>query len=161
MREHAHPADLIREATPSTARYTTASGSLRYILWHRFDEALAPSVVAEELRAGLGKAETITWKVYAHVQPANELETQLLCAGFKPENEYTNALMVIAVDELLSRLPNSKTDLEVRELTTAQSLDAHQSIWDAVWPESPNERYVNDYRALAARSDRGTQFSPL
>lgn len=83
MREHAHPAGLIREATPSTARYTTESGSLRYILWHRFDTALASSVIADELRAGLGKAEAITWKVYAHDQPANELETQLLVSGFK------------------------------------------------------------------------------
>jgi hypothetical protein len=83
MREHAHPAGLIREATPYTARYTTESGSLRYILWHRFDEALATNVIADELRAGLGKAEAITWKVYAHDQPANELETQLLVSGFK------------------------------------------------------------------------------
>jgi GNAT superfamily N-acetyltransferase len=159
MREHAHPAGLVREATPYTARYTTESGSLRYILWHRFDEARASNVVADELQAARGNAASLMWKVYAHDQPSSALVPPLLDHGFKPESEYTNALMMNAVDDVLKQLPTaSPRGLEVRELVTAQSLDAYQSIWDAVWPESPNERYVNDYRRLAARSDPGTQF---
>jgi GNAT superfamily N-acetyltransferase len=159
MREHAHPAGLAREASEFTARYTTESGSLRYILWHRFDEALAPSVVSDELHAVRGRAASIMWKVYAHDEPSVALVPRLLTSGFERENEHTNSLMMIAVDDVLARLPaEPPSHLEVRQLVTAQSLDAYQLIWDAVWPESPNERYVNDYRTLAARCDPGVQF---
>jgi hypothetical protein len=159
MREHAHPAGLTREASECTARYTTESGSLRYILWHRFDEAIAPSVVADELSAVRGSAASIMWKVYAHDEPSSALVPHLLAGGFERENEYTNALMMTAVDDVLARLAaEPPSHLEVRQLVTAQSLGAYQSIWDAVWPESPNERYVSDYRTLAARCDPGVQF---
>lgn len=159
MREHAHPAGLVREATAHTVRYTTESGSLRYILWHRFDEERASEVVASEIEAARGRTGSLMWKLYAHDQPSTALVPHLLAHGIEPENEYTNALMMSAVDDVLQRLPaTSPSDLEVRELITAQSLDTYQSVWDAVWPDSPNDRYVNDYRTLAARGDPGTQF---
>ncbi len=159
MREHAHPAGLVREATQHTARYTSESGSLRYILWHSFDESLAAAVVAEELRAVANQASSLMWKVYEHDKPSSALVPALLESGFERESTYTNALMLIGVDRALAELSDTtQTGFHVRELTTPAALDAYQSIWDAVWPESPNARYVNDYRTLAARSDPGIQF---
>lgn len=156
MREHAHPAGLIREATPYTARYTTISGSLRYILWHHFPRDLIDQVIHEELAACADRADSLMWKVYAHDTPSTELAAALVAAGFNEHDH--SSLMMMRVDDAIESLGNGTGPLSVRQLNTAASLDAYQEIWDSVWPDAPNARYVNDYRALAASANPGIAF---
>jgi hypothetical protein len=159
MRRNAKPAGLARETSPFAARYTAPSGSLRFILWHHFDESCLDEAVDAEIAAARGHADALMWKVYAHDTPAKALEEKLTARKFKPEEP--SALLIASVAAICDAL-GSKRDgantLKVRELDTAASLDAYLEIWNAVWPDSPNERYVNDYRALVAERDPGVAF---
>ena len=157
MRAHAHPSGLTREASEHTARYTSASGSLRFILWHHFAQELVDDIIHEEVIACSGRADSLMWKVYAHDTPSAALATALVNSGFTEDDH--SSLMMMPVDQAIERLDDApESELSVRELKSAASLDAYQEIWDSVWPDAPNARYVNDYRALAAASDPGIAF---
>jgi hypothetical protein len=159
MRCNAHPAGLTREAGAFAARYTAPSGSLRFILWHRFAESRLDEAINAEIAAARGHAEALMWKVYAHDTPAKSLEEKLVASGFKPEEP--SALLIASVSAICDALGTKRNDvntLNVRELDSAASLDTYLEIWNDVWPDSPNERYVNDYRALVADRDPGVTF---
>ncbi len=157
MRANAHPAGLTHEMSSYAGRYTSASGSLRYILWHHFPRELIDTVVHEELAACAGRADSLMWKVYAHDTPSTELAAALVAEGFNEHDP--SSLMMLRVDDAIQRLGDAvPSPLRVRQLDTATSLDAYQEIWDSVWPDAPNARYVNDYRTLAAKADPGIAF---
>jgi hypothetical protein len=159
MRRNARAAGYVREANAFTSRYTATSGSLRFILWHQFEASDVESLIDAELTSARGCASSLMWKVYAHDTPASALEARLVARGFAQEEPST--LMIASVESvnaLLESKAQNKHALNVRELTTAQSLDAYQSIWDDVWPDSPNARYVNDYRELVAQRNPGVVF---
>lgn len=157
MRRNAHPAGLVREATQYTARYTTTTGSLRFILWHQFATAAIDCVIDDELEAVQGRAKSLMWKVYAHDTPSKSLAERLVSRGFKHNDPST--LMMIAIRDVLAALrASAATNIEVRTLETPASLDTYQQIWDDVWPDSPNARYVDDYRGLVERRDPGVVF---
>ncbi len=159
MRRNAKPAGLAREVSPFAARYTAPSGSLRFILWHEFNPAHIDEAVDTEVTAVRGQAETLMWKVYTHDTPAKALEEKLIARDFKREEP--SALLIASVASICDALGaklNSVNALRVRELDAAASLDAYLEIWNDVWPDSPNETYVNDYRELVAKRDPGVAF---
>lgn len=163
MRRNASVAGCAREETMHVCRYTTATGSQRYIMWHDFTDDLATAVVEEELTAVRGAAKVLMWKLYAHDVAREALRSALIARGFE-ENDHST-LMACSVDAVLAALPAddgdakpSKSTLEVRELTTPASLDAYQEIWDDVWPDAPNARYVDDYRDRLVQRDPGIVF---
>ena len=77
------------------------------------------------------------------------------------ENDHST-LMMVSVAVLVESLSVAETtdskSLEVRQLTTAKHFDAHQKIWDDVWPDAANPRYVNDYRTLTQHNELGVLF---
>ena len=163
MRRNASVAGCVREQSAHVCRYTTATGSLRYIMWHDLNDELAAAVVEDELAAVRGAAKVLMWKLYAHDVAREALRAALLARGFE-ENDHST-LMACSVDAVLAALPvdhgnakSGQSSLDVRELTTAASLDAYQEIWDDVWPDAPNARYVDDYRDRLVQRDAGIVF---
>ncbi len=160
MRRNACVAGCMREQTAEVSRYTTSTGSQRYIMWHDFAAADAARVIDAELHAAQGNAGVLMWKLYAHDVAHGALRSGLIARGFA-ENDHCT-LMAVPVAALLDALPRNDpgrdTDLTVRQLTTADELDAYQNIWDDVWPDAPNARYVNDYRVLIASGEPGIVF---
>lgn len=163
MRRNASVAGCAREQSAHTCRYTTATGSQRYIMWHDFSDDLAAAVVEEELAAVRGAAKVLMWKLYAHDMARDALRTTLLGHGFA-ENDHST-LMACPVDSVLAALRTDDhsakevdSTLNVRELTTPASLDAYQEIWDDVWPGAPNQRYVDDYRDRLVQRDPDVVF---
>lgn len=163
MRRNASVAGCMREQSAHTCRYTTATGSQRYIMWHDCNDDLARTVVEEELSAVRGAAGVLMWKLYAHDVARDALRAALVARGFQ-ENDHST-LMASSVDAVLAALPagdssmkSGNSALDVRELTTPASLDAYQEIWDDVWPDAPNARYVDDYRDRLVKRDPGIVF---
>ena len=156
MRFDARVAGCARETTSRTSRYTTATGSLRYVMWHRFDERDSDEAISHEETAATGHAQALMWKVYEHDTPSAHLRERLLARGFAEHDPC--ALMVASVAQVLDALPEVVADIVVRQLLAPDELDAYQQIWDAVWPDAPNARYVNDYRRLATDHDPGVAF---
>lgn len=159
MRKNAHVAGCVREKTATVSRYTTSTGSLRYIMWHDFTPADAARVVDEELRATRGHAKALMWKLYAHGASPDALRAALLDRDFA-ENDQCTLMMtpVVSLMRALAAIPSAAMKIQVRELTTAKDLDAYQSIWDDVWPDAPNARYVDDYRVRVEQNDEGVVF---
>ena len=160
MRKNAHPAGMTREQTPRISRYTTGTASQRYIMWHDFAATDAAATVDEELRAVQGQARVLMWKLYGHDSARDALRDALLARGFE-ENDHSTLMMVSATSLVESLSVTETTDsksLDVRQLTTSKHLDAYQNIWDDVWPDAPNSRYVNDYRSLIERGETGILF---
>jgi len=161
MRRNGNVAGCAREQTAHVSRYTTSTGSQRYIMWDDFAPESAGHVVETELSSVAGNAKVLMWKLYEHDVSREALRAALLARGFS-ENDYCT-LMACTVDTLSERLAALNVDaaespLDVRELTTPQSLDAYQEIWDDVWPGAPNKRYVDDYRDRLVRRDPGIVF---
>ncbi len=155
MRHNASVAGCTRELTAQSSRYSTASGSLRYIMWHQFSAADTDRCIIEEITAATGNVKALMWKVYGHDAPAN-LGERLLAHGFTDHDPC--ALMAAPVARVLAALGDAPDQIKVRQLLEANDLDAYQQIWDSVWPTAPNARYVNDYRKLAADRDPGVVF---
>lgn len=155
MRCNANVAGCARELTAQSSRYTTASGSLRYIMWHQFSATEAESCVDTEIASATGHAKSLMWKLYGHDGPRN-LRAHLLARGFVDHEPC--ALMAAPVERIASALGAASKEIVTRQLATAAELDAYQEIWDSVWPDAPNSRYVNDYRQLATDCDPGVAF---
>ncbi len=155
MRRNALVAGCSRELTAQSSRYSTASGSLRYVMWHQFLAADTDRCITEEITAATGTVKALMWKVYGHDAPAN-LGERLLAHGFNDHDPC--ALMAAPVARVLAALGNATDQVKVRQLLEANDLDAYQEIWDSVWPDAPNSRYVNDYRQLATDRDPGVAF---
>lgn len=155
MRRNARVAGCAREQTAQSSRYSTASGSLRYLMWHQFSAAETDRCITEEITAATGRVKALMWKVYGHDAPLS-LGERLLAHGFKDHDPC--ALMAAPVARVLATLGNAPDQIKVRQLVDADDLDAYQEIWDSVWPTAPNARYVNDYRKLAADRDPGVVF---
>ena len=155
MRRDARVAGCTREKTAQTSRYSTASGSLRYVMWHRLLSSDTDRCIIEEISAATGNVQALMWKVYSHDTPIN-LSENLLAHGFTDHDPYT--LMVAPVARVLAELGAPPSHICVRQLREANELDAYQEIWDSVWPTAPNARYVNDYRRVAANREPGVVF---
>ncbi|MEQ1594132.1 MAG: hypothetical protein ABL985_03465 [Casimicrobium sp.] len=164
MRRNGNVAGCAREQTGHVSRYTTSTGSQRYLMWHDFAPDSAARVVETELADVAGNAKVLMWKLYAHDVSHDALRAALLARDFSENDQCT--LMACTVGALSERLgalravgvDSTASPLDVRELTTAQSLDAYQEIWDDVWPGAPNKRYVDDYRDRLLRRDPGIAF---
>ncbi len=157
MRRNAHPAGMQPEPLPHLSRYTTSSGSQRYVMWHGFDDRDAGQHVDAELAAVRGHADVLMWKLYGHDRAHDALRAALLARGFAENDPST--LMAAAVDTVLAALPAvASGPLAARQLTTVRDLDAYQAIWDDVWPGAPNARYVNDYKSRVEQNDLGVLF---
>jgi hypothetical protein len=156
MRRNSHVAGCTREFANETARYTTQTGSLRYILWHEFSAEKIEAIVARESRDVQGKAKVLMWKVYAHDAPCEPLRAHLIANGFEENDPCT--LMVAPASTILENAQRHAAELTIRELRTPESLDAYQHIWDHVWPDQPNARYVDDYREILRGGDPNIVF---
>ena len=160
MRKNAHPAGMCGERASRVSRYTTGTASQRYIMWHDFAAADAAKAVDEELLSVQGHAHVLMWKLYGHDTARDALRDALLAQGFE-ENDHSTLMMVsvaLLVESLAMVATADSQSLDVRQLTTAKHLDAYQNIWDSVWPDAPNSRYVNDYRILIERNEPGILF---
>ena len=155
MRCNASVAGCTREQTARASRYSTASGSLRYVMWHEFSPDDTDRCIMQEVIAATGSVNALMWKVYGHDAPAN-LGERLIAHGFREQEPCT--LMAAPVTPVLAALGDAPKQIKVRQLLEAAELDAYQDIWDCVWPTAPNARYVNDYRKLAADHDPGVVF---
>ena len=160
MRRNVHIAGCAREITPLVTRCTTTTGSQRYIMWHDFRTSGVSASVDAEMIAVRGNAKVLMWKLYAHDSTHDELREQLVARGCNEHDHST--LMATPVRALIDALTAAQQStsplLTVRELVTANDLDAYQNIWDDVWPDAPNSRYVNDYRALIEKHEPGIAF---
>ncbi len=157
MRRNAHPAGMAPEQLPHLSRYTTSSGSQRFVMWHDFGDSDAALHVDAEMAAVHGHAGVLMWKLYGHDRAHDALRTALLARGFEENDPST--LMVAAVDTVLAALPATTSGpLTARQLTTVRDLDAYQAIWDDIWPGAPNARYVNDYKSRIEQGDPGVLF---
>ncbi len=160
MRRNVHIAGCVREITPLVTRCTTITGSLRYIMWHDFRQSGVAVAVDAEFAAVRGHAKVLMWKLYAHDSTHDELRAQLIERGSAETDHST--LMAAPVQGLIDALAatqkSTSPTLTVRELVTAKDLDAYQNIWDDVWPDAPNSRYVDDYRALIETHEPGIAF---
>lgn len=155
MRRNAQVAGCTRQLTAHSSRYSTASGSLRYVMWHQFSAADTDQRITEEIAAATGSVKALMWKVYGHDAPAH-LGERCLAHGFTDHDPC--ALMAAPVARVLAALGEAPNKIKVRLLVAAQELDAYQEVWDSVWPTAPNARYVNDYRTLATARDPGVVF---
>ncbi len=160
MRRNVQIAGCSREITPFVTRCTTTTGSQRYIMWHDFRESGVAACVEAEFNAVRGHAKVLMWKLYAHDTMHDELREQLIAHGCN-ENDHST-LMATPVQSLIDVLSlgqkGTSSRLAIRELVTAKGLDAYQNIWDDVWPDAPNSRYVDDYRALIEKHEAGVAF---
>jgi Acetyltransferase (GNAT) domain len=156
MRHSARVAGCVREDADTVVRYTTQSGSLRYILWHRFDEACVASMVEREVSAARGKANALIWKVYAQDEPSAALAAHLVSRGFEENDPST--LLIAPVATILDNVRAKPDGLTICPLTTPKSLDAYLDIWNDVWPNCDNARYVEDYRKLLAQENPDVVF---
>ena len=155
MRRNASVAGCGREQTAQSSRYTTASGSLRYIMWHQFSVTDTDRCISQEIAAATGQVKSLMWKLYAHDTPIN-LGSALLACGFSDYDPC--ALMAAPVGRVISELGTPPNHISVRQLRVANEFDAYQQIWDSVWPTAPNARYVDDYRKVATNHDPGVVF---
>ena len=155
LRRNASVAGCVREQTAQSSRYSTASGSLRYVMWHQFSAADTDRCIVEEVSAATGRVTALMWKVYGHDAPTN-LGERLLAHGFSDHDPC--ALMASRVENVISALGATPNAVTVRQLLDGNDLDAYQEIWDSVWPTAPNARYVDDYRTLATDRDPGVAF---
>jgi hypothetical protein len=155
MRRNANVAGCTREQTAQTSRYSTTSGSLRYIMWHEFSAADTDHHITEEVNATTGIVKALMWKRYGHDAPDN-LDDRLVAHGFVAHDPCT--LMAAPVGDVLNALGDAPNHIHARRLIEANELDAYQEIWDSVWPDAPNARYVDDYRELARERDPGVAF---
>lgn len=155
MRRNASVAGCTRESTAQSSRYSTVSGSLRYVMWHQFSEYESNRCIADEINAATGNVKALMWKVYGHDAPLS-LGERLLAHGFTDHDPCV--LMAAPVACVLAALGDAPDQINVRQLCEANELDAYQEIWDCVWPTAPNARYVNDYRRLATNRDPGVAF---
>ena len=150
----------MREITPLVTRCTTTTGSQRYIMWHDFRESGVSASVNAEFSAVRGHAKVLMWKLYGHDSTHDELRDELIARGCE-ENDHST-LMATPVralfDALATTQNNASPEFTVRELVAAKELDAYQNIWDDVWPDAPNSRYVDDYRALIEKHEPGIAF---
>ena len=160
MRRNARIAGCAREITPTVTRCTTTTGSQRYLMWHDFRESGVATSVDAELAAVRGYAKVLMWKLYAHDSTHDELREQLIDRGYEEHDRCT--LMAMPVQALIDALTvaqrNASPTFTVRELVTVTDLNAYQDIWDDVWPDAPNSRYVDDYRALIEKHEPGIAF---
>lgn len=157
MRRRAHPSGMVAEYLPQLSRYTTSSGSQRFIMWHGFADQYAAAQVDTELSAVQGHAAVLMWKLYGHDRAHDALRSALLARGFNENDPST--LMAASVDTVIAALPQHVDGpLSARQLTTVSDLDAYQAIWDDIWPGAPNARYVNDYKSRIEQRDPGVLF---
>ncbi|MEO7256093.1 MAG: hypothetical protein ABIZ64_17845 [Casimicrobium sp.] len=159
MRRNVHIAGCEREITPVVTRCTTTTGSQRYIMWHDFRESGVTASVDAEFSAVRGHAKVLMWKLYAHDSTHDELRDSLVARGCNGNDHCTlMATPVRGLIEVLAAQKHTSSSLAIRELVTSKELDAYQNIWDDVWPDAPNSRYVDDYRALIERREPGIAF---
>lgn len=160
MRRNVHIAGCAREITPTVTRCTTTTGSQRYLMWHDFRQSGVAASVDAEFAAVRGHAKVLMWKLYAHDSTHGELREQLINRGCA-ENDHSTLMATpvqVLMDALAATQKSTSPNLIVRELVTANQLDAYQDIWDNVWPDAPNSRYVDDYRALIEKHEPGIAF---
>jgi hypothetical protein len=159
MRRHTLVAGYEREQTPFVSRFTTRTKSRRLIIWHRIPAESVARILDEEWALVQGRASELMWKLYAHDSAREALREGLLQRGFAEKDHST--LMVTRVDALIEMLASARRDddaIVAKRLSTPESLDAYLDIWNDVWPEEPNESYVNDYRVLLRGGDPGIVF---
>ena len=109
MRCNASVAGCTREQTAQSSRYSTASGSLRYIMWHQFSAADTDRYITDEIAAATGNVKALMWKVYGHDLPAH-LGERLLAHGFTDHDPC--ALMAAPVTRVLAALGDTPDQIE-------------------------------------------------
>jgi hypothetical protein len=153
MRRNTVVAGYDREQTPFVSRFTTRTGTRRMIIWHQLSPTNAAAMVDAEWALAQNRVTVHMWKLYRHDAAHDEIRNALLARNYREKDHST--LMTIGVNDLLAALPPTPPSMTVRQLTTPESLNAYQEIWDEVWPEEPNASYVDDYRALLRENDPG------
>jgi Acetyltransferase (GNAT) domain len=158
MRRNSHVPGMVREATRHTVRYTNSHGSLRYVLWHDFSMEHTQEIVAEEIADARIHAGALCWRIHGDDSPRDALIACLIANGFTRDADATQHFIAphtLVTNTLGAQVPPS---IEIRELVSPLELEAYTSVWDEVWPNMPNARYVHDYQLLMESGERGLRF---
>jgi hypothetical protein len=161
MRRHTTVPGKVREELRHTVRYTDRHGSLRYVLWHDFQDLTAAqmeALVDAEIADARLHASALCWRIHETDNPAWELERMLLEKGFKPDADVVQHF--ITPQALLARLQHAQlpNGIEIRELVTPRELSDLQGVWDDVWPDASNARYVTDNQNVMESGERGFRY---
>lgn len=158
MRRNTHVPGMAREATRHTVRYTNPHGSLRYVLWHDFPMEDTQEIVAEEIANARRHASALCWRIHEDDSPRDALIACLLANGFTRDADTTQHFIsprTLVANTLRAQTPPG---IEIRELVSPLELEAYTGVWDELWPNMPNARYVHDYQLLMESGERGLRF---
>lgn len=154
MRRDAIVPGLMREAGPCTVRYTQARGSVRFVLWHHFAAADVERVVADEIALARARVQALIWRVHAEDEP-RELGAHLRSVGFSHDTTWQH---FAPPQRVIDSTRDHGCAFDIRELETAQQLEAYLGIWNDAWPDEPNERWVRDHQRLLDEGEAGIRF---
>jgi GNAT superfamily N-acetyltransferase len=157
MRRHTMVPGMVREETPHTVRYTTLTGSYRYVLWFHFDAVDMDARIAQEEAYARLHAKALCWRVHASDQPEG-IGAALEQRGYQAESHSVQHFASVAA-LCATVAPPTRTDrITVRALTTPEALIAQNTVWRDVWPEDDHARYLADDQQKMRDGDTATRY---
>lgn len=123
--------DMRKEVRAQVTRHLRPAPGLSLILHSRLDESIADQVIQEQIADFTRLKLPFTWKVYQHDQPP-DLGTRLEAAGFEPDSDPPDAIMVLDLQEAPDSLLGS-SPIEVRRLTQPDELEDVIRVEQLVW----------------------------
>jgi RimJ/RimL family protein N-acetyltransferase len=158
MRRNTHVPGMVREEAPHVVRYSAPHGSMRYILWHDIPAAQLFHVVAREIAQAKKIVGALCWRIHANDAPAS-LPDYLKSLGFMLEPPALQHF--IAPQVLLENLALRHAvaaPVRARELTRPEELPCYLPIWNEAFPDSENQRYMDDAIRAMRAGERGVRY---
>ena len=129
LRRDAYVPGMPNQQLPEVARYIDRLGLEGLIMWHRFDAADAPRIVAREIEYFSAAAAEFTWKVYADDQP-EQLPSLLEQAGMKAAR--LDTAMICEVSKAAEIACSSTA--QIRKISEPHGIKDLLAVWETVWP---------------------------
>lgn len=123
--------DMRKEVLPHVTRHLRPAPGLSLILHCQLDESNADLVIQEQIADFTQLKLPFTWKVYLHDQPP-DLGERLEAAGFEPDSDPPDAIMVLDLQETPDSLLAS-SPIEVRRITRPEELEDVIRVEQQVW----------------------------
>ena len=123
--------DMRKEILPHVTRHLRPAPGLSLILHSRLDKSNADQVIQEQIADFTQLKLPFTWKVYRHDQPP-DLGERLAAAGFEPDSDPPDAIMVLDLQETPGSLLGSNP-IQVRKLTQPDELEDVIRVEQQVW----------------------------
>jgi hypothetical protein len=150
--------NMVRAETRFAARYTTPHLSQRYALGYRMSGAEIATFIAEETEAARAAGvHALTIRTHGRDEPKGSRDA-LLAAGFAKEEPSVQHF--IAPATLFENVRHGSRDpaLRVSELTREHEIEDYLPIWKECFLGQDQQRYVDDYKAIIRRGERGVRF---